>query len=214
MVKLSKHESGKAQRRRHILSVADRCLDENGISMRQLAREAGVSITTLYNLFGSKHNILASLMEADALEFRQRIKASHHGNALDKLFFAIGLAAEAFRRDEVFYRGLFCAAMNSDNRAVTPFYIEQRSSIWHELLQQAVVERKLSADLNVKCMAKNIVNLYSGLIHEWMLGISSAEQMRAQVGYNLALALLAVARSSSSKRSLQAHAAKFSELIN
>jgi AcrR family transcriptional regulator len=75
------HEENKAERRSRIVAAARRLIAENGydgLSMRALADAARVSVPTLYNLFGSKHAILAAEMQeafrnvADALDLKKR----------------------------------------------------------------------------------------------------------------------------------------------
>ena len=59
-----------AARRQRILDAARRLIATGGIaalSMRKLAREAGLSVTTLYNLFGVREEILQALV-MDAID--------------------------------------------------------------------------------------------------------------------------------------------------
>lgn len=60
------HEENKAERRGRIIAAARRLIAEEGyeaFNMRALADAARVSVPTLYNLFGSKHAILAAEMQ-------------------------------------------------------------------------------------------------------------------------------------------------------
>ena len=55
-----------ADRKQRILSEAQRLLDEQGVegfTIRELSRRAGVAQRTLYNVFGSKEDIVASAIE-------------------------------------------------------------------------------------------------------------------------------------------------------
>jgi AcrR family transcriptional regulator len=59
-------EEQKAERRARILAAARRLIAEegyDGFSMRTLAAMSRVSVPTLYNQFGSKHALLAALMQ-------------------------------------------------------------------------------------------------------------------------------------------------------
>ena len=75
------HEENKAERRGRIIAAARQLIAEvgyDGLNMRALADAAHVSVPTLYNLFGSKHAILAAEMQeafrnvAGALELKKR----------------------------------------------------------------------------------------------------------------------------------------------
>ncbi len=63
--KMSRREANVAARRQRILDSARTLLKESGpegLSMRKLARVAGLSVTTLYNLLGSREEILQALI--------------------------------------------------------------------------------------------------------------------------------------------------------
>lgn len=62
---ISRREANVAARRERILESARTLLKESGpegLSMRKLARGAGLSVTTLYNLLGSREEILQALI--------------------------------------------------------------------------------------------------------------------------------------------------------
>ncbi len=61
----TRREANVAARRQRILDSARALLAEDGpegLSMRKLARQAGLSVTTLYNLIGSRETILQALI--------------------------------------------------------------------------------------------------------------------------------------------------------
>lgn len=63
---MSLRERNIEKRRQRILEAARRLVEETGpesLKMRVLAKRAGFSVTTLYNLFGNKDDILVALLE-------------------------------------------------------------------------------------------------------------------------------------------------------
>ncbi|MCY3933109.1 MAG: TetR/AcrR family transcriptional regulator [Acidobacteria bacterium] len=63
---MGRREANVAARRQRILESARSLLQEagpEGLSMRKLARQAGLSVTTLYNLLGSREQILQALIK-------------------------------------------------------------------------------------------------------------------------------------------------------
>ena len=63
---MGRREANVAARRQRILESARELLQESGpegLSMRKLARQAGLSVTTLYNLLGSREQILQALIK-------------------------------------------------------------------------------------------------------------------------------------------------------
>jgi len=88
---MSLHEENKAERKSRIVAAARRLIAEHGfdgLNMRALADAARVSAPTLYNLFGSKHAILAAEMQeafrnvAGALDLKKRGDAVERAGAL------------------------------------------------------------------------------------------------------------------------------------
>src|SRR5215470_1389206 len=64
-------EEHKSERRAKILRAARKLVEErgyDGLTMRDLADEARVSVPTLYNLFGSKDAILVAELQRIAVE--------------------------------------------------------------------------------------------------------------------------------------------------
>jgi AcrR family transcriptional regulator len=86
---MSLFDEHKAERRGRILAAARRLVAErgyDGLTMRDLAHAARVSVPTLYNLFGSKDAILAAELEATASRIAARVSTAESG------FFARGAA--------------------------------------------------------------------------------------------------------------------------
>src|SRR6266508_5690707 len=62
-----RREQGKARRRRRILDAAARLVETDGLdglTMRRLSETAGVSYATVYNLIGSKEDVLVALLRS------------------------------------------------------------------------------------------------------------------------------------------------------
>ncbi|HEY6033695.1 MAG TPA: helix-turn-helix domain-containing protein, partial [Kofleriaceae bacterium] len=75
---MSLFEEHKAERRERIIAAARTLVAERGyegLTMRDLARAAKVSVPTLYNLFGSKDAILVSELEAMASSIARALPA-------------------------------------------------------------------------------------------------------------------------------------------
>ncbi len=74
---------------------------DTGFSMRALADEAGVSIATPYNLFGSKQTIMFAVLDAD-LEYYQKRLAKVRVDELDVFFKAVSLATSLYSTEPAF----------------------------------------------------------------------------------------------------------------
>lgn len=88
---MSLFEEHKAERRTRIIAAARELVVKHGydgLTMRDLADKARVSVPTLYNLFGSKDAILVAALELATSVIASRIRMHEHES-----FFARGMAA-------------------------------------------------------------------------------------------------------------------------
>ncbi len=88
---MSLFEEHKAERKARIIAAARELVTEHGydgLTMRDLAAAARVSVPTLYNLFGSKDAILVAELERSAVVIASRLQ-----QRADASFFERGMAA-------------------------------------------------------------------------------------------------------------------------
>src|SRR5919109_3226751 len=67
------------ERRAQLLAVARRAFGRSGfhgVSMDQVAKEAGVTKPILYDHFNSKEELYVALLDADAQELEQQVRAA------------------------------------------------------------------------------------------------------------------------------------------
>src|SRR5437764_786041 len=84
---MSLHEENKAERRSRIIEAARRLIAADGydgLNMRALADAAHVSVPTLYNLFGSKHAILAAEMQDAFRNIAAAFDLAKRGDAVER----------------------------------------------------------------------------------------------------------------------------------
>ena len=69
---MNKREKGKAERRNLIVNTAIECFIRNGIhktGIREIAKEANVSLGNMYNHFSSKHELIAEIAAVDKRDY-------------------------------------------------------------------------------------------------------------------------------------------------
>src|SRR5262245_9681323 len=111
-------EDHKAERKNRILAAARALIRSHGydgLTMRELATAARVSVPTLYNLFGSKDALIVAELEASAVRIASQLPPP--GGS----FFARGMAAfdagmRLIEDDPAFY----CAAMKMFLTSTSP----------------------------------------------------------------------------------------------
>ena len=100
------------QRRERILHTAHALLASGGfeaLSLRELARQAEVTVPTIYNLVGNKEEVLVALFAQAVGEIEARMRADHPADPLALAEAVVSTSTGLFAEDEGFYRAAFLA---------------------------------------------------------------------------------------------------------
>ena len=189
---MSRREEAKAERRRRIIAAARELIKETGdtgLSMRAIAARAGVSLTTPYNLFGSKRAIVIALLE-DVREFHERFSQLHRVGAVERIFQAVSITLAYLADDPDFYRTLWTEALRFDSKELRgELQSPQRYGFWWALLNEARGEGALLADVDLDPLLRALDAVYVAAMLAWVLGAIEAQEIEAHVCYGYALAL-------------------------
>ena len=82
-----RREQGKERRRRRILDAAAQLVEReglDGLTMRRLSDAAGVSYATVYNLVGSKEDVLVALLRSGLEDLGAQLAAVASRDPLDR----------------------------------------------------------------------------------------------------------------------------------
>ncbi|HEX7760382.1 MAG TPA: TetR/AcrR family transcriptional regulator [Caulobacteraceae bacterium] len=189
---MNRREEGKADRRRRITGAARDLIRETGdtgLSMRAIAARAQVSLSTPYNLFGSKRAIVLAVLE-DIREFHERFSRLHPVSAIDRLFQAVSISTSYYAEDQAFYRTLWTALLDTggkDDR--TALLTPQREAFWRSLVSEAVREGALIPEIDVDLMTRNLDLTFGAVMLSWVFGGVRAEELEPTIAYGYALAL-------------------------
>ncbi len=161
-------------------------------SMRTLAEEAGVSIATPYNLFGSKQAILLALLSADLADYEAAL-ANLHADEIEVLFRAVSLMTATLRADPEFYRNVL-SAVSRDGGPEFRFMVSgPRYVLWKRLLREATEADLLRADVDPDAFAITVTQQMFANVQNWAQGQLSLDEMDARMRFGLALSLSAIA---------------------
>jgi AcrR family transcriptional regulator len=189
---MSRREEAKAERRRRIIAAARDLIKETGdtgLSMRAIAARAGVSLTTPYNLFGSKRAIVIALLE-DVREFHERFSQLHRVGAVDRIFQAVSITLAYLADDPDFYRTLWTEALRFDSKELRgELQSPQRYGFWWALLNEARSEDALLPDVDLDPLLRALDAVYVAAMLAWVLGAIEAREIEAHVCYGYALTL-------------------------
>lgn len=194
-----RREQAKTERRIKIVRAARDLIRETGetnLSMRMIAKRAGVSVATPYNLFGSKRAVVMAVLE-DERDFLQRFMELKVANAIDRIFEAHALAVTYIVRDPEFYQPLWKALLDTsgqdDTGLATPERQAQTRAAWRWLLSAAQQEGLLNHDVSVEWLERTLSHVGNGAMLSWAMGSLDTDQLMPAAGLGYALVLAASA---------------------
>ncbi len=186
-------------RRQRILEAARSLIAGGGLqalSMRRLAAEAGLAVTTLYNLYGSRDDILFALIQ-DGID---RIVPILDAEApieepLARCRAVITVSVRYFAENEAIYRPMLVASNEGLSRGTgTDRRLAKRAAaMQREAIEQAIAQGLLAGTLDPGRLGEQIYHGYELAAVHWAFGLLDAAGFRARALYGMYLALLAVA---------------------
>lgn len=191
---MGRRAENKERRRRRILAAAQGLIDREGIeawSMRKVARVAGVSVTTLYNLFGSKEEIRAAMCGDFFDEIDRDLAQSLLDRPLERARAVVTVGVRHVLAEAAMTRpGLLAAEQGpADQDPATPRAVEmQRLAI-----QAAMDQGLLRADLRADLLAGQVYEGFHRAALLWARGELDAAGFRTRALYALTVCLLAAA---------------------
>jgi AcrR family transcriptional regulator len=194
----SRRERHKDERRMRIIRSAHDLMREVGVddlSVKMIADRADVSAATVYNLFGAKSAVLSKVYEQDFEGFAVKLAAAASPSALDAIFDAIRIVVDLYRSDPSFYRGMSIRNPRDELELVVSVQ-EPRRLFWQTLLERAISQRYLHANVRTDLLANAILILGGGAFGSWCADLITLDEMEQQTAYGIARLLLGVARPS------------------
>lgn len=192
---LSRREAGKAERRKRIIRAARTLIREtgdSGLSMRALAEEAGVSLVTPYNLFGSKQAIILALLD-DVRDFLDQFDARRPADPLEALFTGIDMAVDLYVADERFYRALWSAIFDTTNATRKELYNPKRDAFWKSLLIDLSQAGALDDIIDINVLLHQLDHQFRSIMLDWVVHDISSEALAPTARLGAAVILRGVA---------------------
>lgn len=168
--------------------------------MRALAAKAEVGHVTPYNIFGSKQAVLMAVLDADMVAFERAVQAGHVSDPLTEMFEVVRLCAEFWFSEPVFYKTLYRELLDQKNAPQQTFATPLREEFWRRLTHALVQHGHLQEFVAAEPLAMNLRRIALQAIRGWIARDLSKNEVEAELGYNLSLALLGIAVPQSSVR--------------
>ena len=190
----SRREAAKAGRRQRIVEATCDLLREVGIedlSMKMVAARAGVSLSTVYNLFASKQDVLRAVLDRDLARFAAMVAAAPSPDPLSRAFDAIDIAAGLYREDPGFYGAVLWrrpgGPADDDLDAVM---VEPRSRFWQDAIAAVAGAGLLREGTECGVLGTLTSRLIFGAVADWIGGQITLERLHAECTFGLAALLL------------------------
>jgi AcrR family transcriptional regulator len=186
------------ERRQRILDVARRLIAErgyDGVTMRELADESLVSVPTLYNLFGGKHELLFAAVE---VYFRSLLVSAEKDAAEEGLARVLAVCQTLYRqvlKNAEYARSLMMFFFgSSESSLVREFVARELTKELVDGMQQMQSKRQLVGWVEVEALGERMATLMSMTAFEWATGHLSDEVLEASMQFGAAAMLLGFAR--------------------
>lgn len=164
--------------------------------MRKLAQQAALSVTTLYNLFGARGDILRSLVE-DAIDRMDQVleREAPLDDPIERCRAVITVSIRHQVENEGVFRPMVMAHFQDfATRDLGGPGISTRAARMQSVAIRAAIEQRLLRDtLDPESLGRQIYHGYEHANLKWALGSIDEAEFTARSLYGLNVALLGVA---------------------
>lgn len=196
LVSTSPREAAKEGRRQRILDAAEFLIEGSGstdFSMEQLAKHAGISPHTVYNLVGSKAAVLYILLNRalDRMD-EARVSVPQTRDPFDVIFDSGDIIIDVYSARPNFFQPLLRFLFGVDDVEYRPAFMRRSYEHWHVAVSALSSAGLMSGGLTEIDMARDLQMFFTGALEYWVLGELDADEFRSQVRHGFSLRLLAL----------------------
>ena len=189
------------KRRDRILTEARRIIAEDGFeafNTRDLAKAAGVTAPTLYNLIGNKEQILIALFLEGVERVEARLKKFESAPALEMAEAIVIQSTDLFADDENFFKATMMASdrlnLESEYGEATNLISSRSSEMAAKACRAALAEGLLRGNISAEAMGEQMYVCYRVPFRDWAFGLIDLDEFAriALRGFYMCLASDAV----------------------
>ena len=190
------------KRRARILFEARKVIAQEGfdaLTTRGLAKAAGVTQPTLYNLIGSKNDILKLLMTEAISNIWARLEAFEATEPLQAIEAVAALSIRLFAEDEPYYRAAIMAAdyfhgpspQNDSSEPDFDYLTDESSRMAANAVQSAIDAGLLKGNIAADVFGAQMYDCYRSPMRDWAYGLISIDEFRTRAlrGFYMVLAI-------------------------
>lgn len=167
---MSLREKQMAERRTRILGSAQKLIRRTGgtdFTMNELARDAGVSPATPFNLFGTKEGLLYELLLRSLATFFSRAQACQSDDPLERVILAAEAAVDVFVENPKQLRPLYRFLLGVIDPRARPIFLQRSHSYWVISLEAAVAQRWMDA-ADADAVSSGLLAYILGTLDLWV----------------------------------------------
>lgn len=190
-------EAQMAERRDRILSVARKLIAEGGfagLTMRQLAEQARVSVPTVYNLVGNKYLLLELLVREQLGSLAQRIASlPTQLSAFEYLRRAVDITHDALVENPGYARALAQVFLTADDSAPARRALDRQSmALIAAALREGQRVGEVAPWVDAELAAGTMYGIYLSGLLGWAAGDLEDAELRASTQIGMGLLLLGI----------------------
>ncbi len=181
----SARQANKERRRQKILSVARDIIASQGFdafTVSELASRSGVTIPTVHNLFGKKHDIVLELFRELVSRIDQVLAQPDLVDPIAALETFIDDLLALYSADEAFYRAAFLGGerLGLFEHEMSDGIFRKSLEVAKRLCAQAYENGYLEGRLDRRWMAEQLFNTQRMARQDWVSGYIDLERYRQQ----------------------------------
>ncbi|MCU1277488.1 MAG: hypothetical protein JWM53_1034 [bacterium] len=198
------HEENKAERKSRIVAAARRLIAEHGydgLNMRALADAARVSVPTLYNLFGSKHAILAAEMQEAFRNVSAAFDLKKRGDAVERAATLLSAGIRNLIAVPGYYRELVHVMLTSrENDELRHSIEDQYAALMAGNLRAGQADGELADWFDPDILSRQMFFTFMMVVLGWARGEIDDDGLQQIATYGQCMLLLGVARGETATR--------------
>lgn len=139
-----------------------------GFSMLELARRAGVSPATPYNLLGSKAEVLRRVVRDEYDSFSARLALLPPETPLNRLLHAVDLVVVHYAAEPNFYRGLYLSILDVRANDLRAMMTAEGQLLWCDMIRLAVEAGELARILPDGMLTALLLRTMGATVEAWL----------------------------------------------
>lgn len=191
-------EVHKTARRARILTAARKLIARRGVeglTLRDLAAAAEVSVPTVYNLVGGKQAVLTALLDEMLGRIAARLGDAADGGVVERALALCEAGWSETLAEPSYFRGLVHAFLVSDETAPVRRATDERNvALMAGVLARGRDEGELERWVDPVALSSMLYQCYVATMLRWACDELSDEALPSTITYGLALILRGVAR--------------------